>query len=282
MPNLKEIDEKGRELYAEEQKELIAKVNAMSDIERDAFFYNMSVGTLDKEDGINCDVCNNKGKIAVIENGFVKIKSCKCMNKRNLYQRFMETGISQEQFKKYQLSTFTTKEDWQKRLLNKVITYLDEIDTTKSWLYMSGISGSGKTHLCTGIVSKLINKGFEVKYFVWNTEISGLIALKKSFYEDRQQEYSQALKSLKNCQILYIDDFLQLDTDKEALSIAYEIINSRYTDSNKITIISSEVKRDDLYKVSKAIAGRIFEKAKNGEYAITIDGDDKNYRLKGE
>jgi len=266
----------------EEIKELISK---MSYEEQDAYFYNTSEGQLNLEDGIDCPICKNKGKIAIIENGYVKVKNCECMTRRNLYRRFIDSGISKDQFKKYTLEKYKVENEWQKSCLDMAKKFCNEIVKNKKsyWMYLGGESGTGKTHLCTGVITKLLNSGYSVKYMVWNTEIPSLVSQRKSFYEEEQSQYKHRIKELKECQVLYIDDFLQLDIDvKEALSIAYEIINSRYTDDSKITIISSEVNKMELYKLSKALCGRIIEKSKNGDFVISYNDPSANYRLRKE
>jgi len=245
--------------------------------------YNESVGTLNQEDSINCSICKNKGKIAFLDGKYMKIKDCECMKKRILYKRFMETGVSKEQFKNYQLNTYTTDLEWQQDLMNKVKEYIYDIlnNNKKNWFYIGGISGSGKTHLCTGIFSKLIQYGYDGRYMVWNSEVPELISMKQSFYTDVQDKFRAKKKELINCDILYIDDFLQADnTSKDIMSMAYDIINARYSDPNKITIISSEVLREELQKKTNAITGRIFERTDSGKYFINITGLEKNYRLR--
>lgn len=263
------------------EKELKEKFASMTSVEMDSYLFNETEGKLNLEDGIDCPICKNKGLISIIVNGYEKVKDCECMAKRNLYYRFIATGISKDQFKRYRLSNYLTNKEWQKSSLELAKTYLKEIINNKQahWFYIGGISGSGKTHLCTGIIQYLINANYDVKYFVWNTEISNLISLKKSFSNEMQEEYRKKIKELKQCKVLYIDDFLQLDSNLEdSMSIAYEIINARYTNDSLITIISSEVNQDKLYKMSRAVCGRIIEKANKGQFIINIDGEENNYR----
>lgn len=279
MENIKNMNKPPDiDLLEKEFKETISK---MTIEEQSSYLFNITEGNLNLDDGINCPICKNKGKISYIENGYEKVKNCECMAKRKLYHRFIATGISKDQFKKYKLSNYLTNKEWQKSSLELAKNYLKDIINNKKyyWFYIGGISGSGKTHLCTGIITYLVNAKYDVKYFVWNTEISNLISLKKSFSTDGQDEYRNKIKELKKCQVLYIDDFLQLDNNvDESMSIAYEIINARYTDDSLITIISSEIIQDKLYKMSRAVCGRIIEKANKGQYIITVDGEENNYR----
>ena len=260
-----------------------AAISKMSYVEQDSYFYNISEGELNLEDGINCPICRNKGFISYVENNHEKVKSCTCMKRRKLYRRFLDTGISKDQFKRYTLENYKADNEIQKYCLEKAINYSNDVakDKKSYWLYIGGESGTGKTHLCTGIITRLLNSDYEVKYFVWNTEIPSLINQRKSFYQEEQDNYRKRIKEIKECQVLYIDDFLQLDIEtKESLSVAYEIINSRYTDDSKITIISSEVTAEKLYELSKALCGRIFEKTNKGNYVITYNDPKDNYRMK--
>lgn len=285
MEDIKDII-KPPENDSPEIQEFKDKISKMSRVEQDSYFYNLAEGNLNDEDGINCPICKNKGTISFVENGYEKVRNCECMNKRKMYHRFIETGISKDQFKRYTLSNYDVTVEWQKFVLEKAKSYLYDLINNKQayWFYIGGNSGTGKTHLCTGIISKLLNSNFRVKYMVWNTEIPSLISQRKSFYQEDQDLYKHRVKELKECQVLYIDDFLQLDTEtKESLSIAYEIINSRYTNDSLITIISSEVTQKELYEFSKALCGRIIEKSKRGDYTISINEEiSTNYRMKKE
>ena len=253
----------------------------MSDEERQAEFYNMTEGSLNKEDGINCDICKNRGRIAIIENGFMKMKKCECMKKRELYSRLVNSGMSKEQLRNYRFENFKADSDWKKGVLDRVKEYLNTLQDNKYWLYIGGTTGAGKTHLCTALFQKLIiNNGMSGKYMIWNSEVSQLINLKRSFNIDNQERYTDRIEELIDCDVLYIDDFMQRDFKiEDSLNIAYEIINTRYNNPNKITIISSELVREDLQDMISSVFGRIYQRADNGKYFINIIGQDKNYRL---
>lgn len=266
---------------SDDDKKEIEKYLNMSDAERQVEFYNMDIGNLNEKDGINCDACKNKGHIAIIENGYMKIKDCECMRKRKLYERLDNCGMSRDQLKNYRFDTYTTNEEWQKNLKNKIGEYIQSLNDNKYWLYLGGNTGAGKTHLCTALFQKLIGSGLIGKYMIWNSEISQLIMLKKSFNIENQERYIDRMEELIKCDVLYIDDFMQRDIKvDESLNVAYEIINSRYNNPSKITIISSELTRDDLQDLYSSVFGRIYQKADNGRFFINITGNDKDYRIK--
>ena len=259
----------------------VEKYLKMSDEERQVEFYNMTSGNLNESDNINCDLCKNRGYIAILDDGYMKLKKCECMKKRELYSRLTNCGMSREQLKNYRFDTYTTNENWQKSLLERIKEYVASLKENKNWLYIGGVTGSGKTHLCTALFQKMIGTGMTGKYMIWNTEISQLIMLKKSFNTENQETYIDRMSELITCDVLYIDDFMQRDFKVEdSLTVAYEIINGRYNNPNKITIISSELFRDELEKMISSLFGRIFERTDKGRFFINISGNDKNYRLK--
>lgn len=248
-------------------------------------WFNESDGDLNKEDGIDCPICRNKGHISYVENGIEYIKSCECMKARNTYLRILKCGITKETLDKYSMQKWETDEEWQKSLLQKCREFfMDVRDKKGHWFVISGVSGSGKTHICTALFKELITT-FKLNgyYVLWNDEIPKLIALRKSVASENQIKYENRINDLKNCDILYIDDLFKLDNryKEESLSICYEIINYRYM-NNKIVIISSEFEKDKFEKTDMAIYGRIFEKSFKGKLWTEINGAEKNYRLKGE
>ena len=62
------------------------------------------------------------------------------------------------------------------------------------------------------------------------------------------------------------------------VNAAFEILNYRYNNQKKLTIISSECTIDDILDIDEAVGGRIFERAK----AFSLKPDKRrNYRLRG-
>lgn len=250
-------------------------------------WYNEESGNLNEEDGINCDVCHNKGKIAYLDdNGNEFEKDCDCMKQRRTFIRLKKCGISKNMLEHYTFSNFICENEWQKNLKDTFINYCKEIAIgEKNWLMISAITGLGKTHLCTATFQKFIKSGMEGEYIIWNEEVPKILALEKSSYEDNQIKYDKRIKFLQNVELLYIDDLYKLTSNKyneDSISLAYKIINSRYN-NNKITIISTEFLPQAIKEIDCAIFGRIYEKAKNGFYILNCGNEEeKNYRLKGK
>ena len=90
--------------------------------------------------------------------------------------------------------------------------------------------------------------------------------------------YSEEIIKYKTCDVLYIDDlFKGREVSDADIKIAFDILNSRYIDNKKITIISSELTLQELYEIDEACASRITERARG--YIFNIGKErSKNFR----
>ena len=181
----------------------------------------------------------------------------------------------EEVINRYTFEAYETKEKYQNSLKAKTQTYVKEIEAgEKTWFFIGGQSGIGKSHLCTAICSELMKMKKSLKYVIANKII---MELKSTVLN--QVDYFRLMGQLIAVDVLYIDDLFKskniTDADVKAL---FEIINDRYS-QNKITIVSSEKTIFDLeeHDELEAITGRIVENAKS--YVINIKKDaTKNYR----
>ncbi|MBR1592964.1 MAG: ATP-binding protein [Ruminococcus sp.] len=218
--------------------------------------FNRTVGNLNERDGINCDKCLNRGYFNYLDEqtGDIFVRECECMKKRNSVISMQKSGLRNLLGKSF--GSFNADEPWQDSAKQAAILYTQQ--KTERWLYMSGVHGCGKTHLCTAVCKALMNKGRNVKYLLW-TDISRKLDALKFRYEDCEDYLSE----IKNTDVLYIDDFLKnsdSSRDYSEVKKAYIIINARYCTDRK-TIISSEIPLKDYYSADGAAAGRIREKS---------------------
>ena len=151
-------------------------------------------------------------------------------------------------------------------------------DESGKWFFIGGQTGSGKTHLCTAICGSYIKSGRDVFIMLWAEDAKRLKALVND------AGYQEAIRKYKSVDVLYIDDFLKVKHGENPtaadISLAFEIINHRLIEGDKITIISSEKGLDEIIDYDEATMSRIYQKA--GEYKIYISRDkEKNYRLRG-
>lgn len=239
-------------------------------------WYNSTQGKLT---GYNCEKCLNRGYfLRVDENGFDFQRECECMKIRKNFTAIQSSGL-EETVKQYTFKNFTTEGEWQKSMKKKAHDFLNS--DCNAWMIISGISGCGKTHLCTAVSTQLMVKGRIVKYMLWRDIHHKMMS---SQYNDNQRK--EIIDEIKSADVLYIDDFLKTTikgdepTEPPLAEIknAYDVINIRYL-ANKKTIISSELMIDEIYKFDAAVGGRIKQKAQG--YIIQIKRDEaRNYRTK--
>lgn len=238
--------------------------------------YNETTGTLNEIDGYNCDICRNKGHLMILDDkGYELYKKCKCLQVRATLKRAKNSGLGTI-ITEYTFDKFNTTEEWQ----NNVKQIAQEFckDENAKWFYIGGQVGSGKSHICTAISAHYIKAGIDVKYMIWAEEAKKM----KAIVNDNS--YQELISQYKDVPVLYIDDFLKVkfgETPTAAdINLAFEIINHRLLDNDKITIISSEKMLDEIMEYDEATMSRIYQKT--GKYKISIGRNkDKNYRLRG-
>lgn len=239
-------------------------------------WYNDSVGNLNELDGHDCEECKNKGYIAKLgENGLEVHTPCKCQKVRATLKRARASGLG-DIIREFTFKKFITTENWQEGIKTTAMEFC--ADKSANWFYIGGQVGAGKSHLCTAIAAHYIKAGNDVKYMLWIEESKVLKALVNDI------RYAEHIEPYKTVDVLYIDDFLKVQNGENPtpadIKLAFEIINHRLLETDKITIISSEKMLDELMEYDEATMSRIYQQT--GKYKINIPKDrNKNYRLKG-
>ena len=216
-------------------------------------------------DGYDCDKCGNTGTINRQEDGILYSSECDCMKIRRSMRRIRNSGMT-DMLVRYTFDNYdeTNETKEVKRLAKQFVT-------DDGWFYISGRSGSGKTHICTAICSEIIKGGTEVYYMSWRDESTNL----KSNVMDSEY-YTARMNKLKTVSVLYIDDFLKAGDSDADIRLAFEILNARYNDRKLRTIISSEREITTLFDRDEALAGRIYERAKR----YIVQSPKNNWRIK--
>lgn len=247
--------------------------------------YNKSPGKLNETAfrGYDCPKCLNRGDFMALENGVEKYYECDCMKKRRYLKEMRESGLS-EMLTRYTFKAWQCREPWQRGLLEMVRRYAEH---PKGWLCLSGRPGTGKTHLCTALCGRLIEKGLSVRYMLWKD-----VSIRAKAVVNDMEAYAKITEPLKRVVVLYIDDFLKTGKPVDPRSgqrvapakpttgdgnFAADIIYARYNDSRLITIISTEMTIGDIMDVDEGTASRIYERTKNGGYQSLADMP--NWRL---
>lgn len=216
---------------------------------------------------IHCSICNDKGRILRRDaDGIIRARECKCMSMRRSLRRIERSGLS-DALKRYSFEAYQTPDDQREALLNAAKTFCE---SDSGWFYIAGQSGSGKSHICTAICGELLKKT-DVRYMLWRDEA---VKIKASVTDNA--EYTELIAPLKTVPVLYIDDFLKGKVTDADLNLAFELINARYNDSRKRTIISSELSMRRLLQLDEAMGGRIYERAKG----YCFEAPEENWRLR--
>ena len=232
---------------------------------------NQTQGTLNLSDGYDCQECKNKGFTYFVRGDEVVSRLCACRQKRRAIRIINELNIGGGNLR---MESFKTSLPWQEHIKKTAKSFLEE---GSGWFFIGGQSGCGKTHICTAISYELIERERSVVYMRWvdkSQEIKQ--SLKYGTYTDEINKY-------KRCDVLYIDDLFKCaggeGISTSDLKIAFEILNYRYADTSKITIISSEYTLSALAQIDEACASRIIERT--GKHNVNIDKDvNKNLRRK--
>lgn len=252
--------------------------------------YNAESGNLDKEDGYQCDLCRNRGNIAIVAQNetfgyyYEALKPCKCTRIRNALRRLNKSGLKNV-VKEYTFDLYQTPEEWQRDIKQKAMRFCQ--DSKSDWFFLGGQSGAGKSHIGTAIAVHYIRQGLDAIYMQWLDDID---RLKNLSISKETEKYDATMKSLKESPVLYIDDLFKAgngvdtsDTPFSQIDVkrTFEIINYRYNNPGLITIISSEKTIMQMADIDQALAGRIAERTQTAGYCCNIRSDiHKNWRLK--
>ena len=206
---------------------------------------------------VDCELCGNTGQIIERTGPGIEITvlECSCMARRRALRQLANSNLAELQrlytFKAYQ--TPTQEEAVIKNLAEQYC------DAKPRWFYISGKPGSGKTHICTAIFSSFMGRGTECYYAKWREESREIKSLKTS--DDAKAELDAKMEKLASVPLLYIDDFLKGKVSEADKALAFEILNARYNQPSKRTIISSELSLAQIIRIDEATGGRIKERA---------------------
>lgn len=253
-----------------------------------ADMYNASTGNLNEEDGYNCDICKNKGFVAVVTQNeqfgyyMESMLNCRCCRIRNAIRRLNRSGLK-ARVKACTFDRYETQDAWQKTIKETAQRFCDSVGG--EWFFIGGQSGAGKTHICTAAAIAKLKQGKELRYMEWREEVPKI----KASITDSVR-YADMMKELKEADVLYIDDLFKTGKNSEGfaaqptaadVNLAFEIINYRYNQPKLITIISSERTLIELMEIDEAITGRIAERTKAHGFCINLKPDaQKNWRMK--
>lgn len=251
--------------------------------------HNATAGDMNKEDGYNCDICKNRGNIAVVTQnemfGYYTygLQDCKCCRIRNAIRRLNRSGLK-NRVKECTFERYETQDAWQQTIKDKAMRFA--ASDGDDWFFIGGQSGAGKTHICTAAAIAKLKQGRELRYMEWREEVPKIKACIKD-----APKYEEMMRELKTVAVLYIDDLFKVGRRPDGeipmptqgdINLAFEIINYRSSQPELITIISTERTMAELIEIDEAVAGRIAARSKQNGYCINLSSDSrKNWRMRG-
>ena len=174
---------------------------------------------------------------------------------------------------------FNLHEEWQRKLLERCKAFLAQ-DKHK-WLFISGQSGAGKTHLGTAVCGELLARGYPLRYVTHRIMLNEMIA------SQNDESYYDVVREYGTVDVLYLDDFFKPFKNERGevtrptaaeVKHTFEVLNMRLV-RNAITIITSERSLMEICDIDEALGSRI--KQKCGRFALDIARKPgRNYRMR--
>ena len=198
------------------------------------------------------NLCDGSGVIVTKEDGLTYAKNCRCVE-----QTIKETRIAKtlsfanipKEFTGVMVNDFDTKMyrnpqsidtaiRARKMTKNYIYQFEDYRSNGKGLYYYSKEKGSGKTMLALALGNALINMYNMSVKFVTTPDL--FAEIKKTYDKKSEFKESELLDSLKQVQVLILDD---IGTEKQGgwvNEILYQILNTRMT-AKLVTIFTSNV-----------------------------------------
>ncbi len=233
--------------------------------------------TSGKSDEPECAICGDRGFF--VRDGYNIACPChQAKSEAERAKRIIERSGLADSLEQCTLESFDHAQPFQQNMFDAATRFLA---SDKSWMYMGGQPGCGKTHICTAVCGELLKRDVPVKYMCWTEESRKI----KAGTMDAEL-LDELLEPIKCAGVLYIDDLFKgaprrdgrLTPSDADVKLAFEIFNYRYV-ANLRTIISCEWDIRELLHIDQAIFSRVYERCRACMVYVAPDMD-KNWRLK--
>lgn len=212
------------------------------------------------EEHFECEDCKDTGYID-------GNKKCHCLTKEILKVLYKQSNIEEilarENFDTLSYDYYDDADiDKMKNIIGQCKDFTIDFDNKYENIMLYGNVGVGKTFLTNCMAKELIDKGHSVIYF---TSIRLFDTLSHGIFhrDEEDEEYSDVLKDIFNCDLLIIDDLGTETINSFVASRLFDILNERDL-RRKSTIISTNLPFESISdRYSERNFSRIF-----GSYKI--------------
>lgn len=224
-----------------------------------------------------CQKCADTGWYLIKEDsgqGYMMASKvrCSCQGGVEIKKNLSNIGIDD----RFTFDKFNAKEDWQKQVKDSAELFCMSKDLGH-WFFIGGQVGSGKTMLCKIIIKSYAESGIEPVIMKWQEDSTEMKQIMNTM------EVRPILEKFKTAKVLYIDDLFKSgntnEISKADKDLAFKIIDYRYSQTDLITIISSELYSEELMTVDQSMS-RIVERC-GTQFTNNIKREQgRNMRLK--
>ncbi len=132
----------------------------------------------------------------------------------------------------------------------------DFAKSPEGWLVYMGITGCGKTHLAAAIANYQYQAGNPALFVV---TADFLDHLRSTFSPESRVSYDQLFESVKEAQLLILDDFGEQATTPWAREKLYQVINYRYNARLATVITTRYSLQEILEQIESSISSRLVD-----------------------
>ncbi len=159
------------------------------------------------------------------------------------------------------LDTFKADSDGQARALRVCRRFADEFDAnlrTGASLILSGMPGTGKSHLAAGIIQAIL----PAHVGVYVTMMDLIRMLRDTWRKDSTKSEADVLAQLSSVPLLVVDEIgLQYGTDGER-TLFTDVMDRRYRDQRPVILITNQGPEDFRVTVGDRVYDRLTEVAR--------------------
>lgn len=225
----------------------------------------------------NCKKCHDTG---MGENG-----RCSCYNDvlkmiaSNELSKSLPMGLTC--FESFDLSLYSDQpktelknkspRDIMKQNYNFCVSYAEDFLVPGDSIFMTGGTGLGKTHLSLSVAKKVIEKNYSVVY----GSVPDLLRKIENAHFNKTEDDAEVMNTLKECDLLLLDDLGAEFESQFYVSCLYELINTRLN-YGRPTIVNTNLTGTELKKrYSDRIVSRLYSMK-----TLVFSGDDIRMKLK--